>query len=103
MDVDLAAYAEAARQVNARLHREPDPRQQLARVRGLEVVEVGAGAVQVAVDGVAGAVYEPLPVAGRGNHAARRVVEIGASHGSSPAGRRAPALGETGHRGVARV
>ena len=58
--VDLAPHPELARQVDARLHRETDAGHQPAVVVGLVVVEVRAGAVQVAVDRVAGPVHEPV-------------------------------------------
>src|SRR3954471_10884611 len=56
--VDLAPNPEGAVEVDARLHREPNPRNQQPIVVGLVVVQVGSRAVQVSVDGVAGAVDE---------------------------------------------
>src|SRR5207247_9208574 len=58
--VDLAPHAEAPRQVDARLHGEPDPRDERPGVGRLEVVEMRTRAVQIAVDRVAGAVHEEL-------------------------------------------
>src|SRR5438067_11542102 len=54
VDVDLAAYAEALRQVDARLDREPDARHQRPRVLGLEVVAVRSPAFEIAADRMPG-------------------------------------------------
>src|SRR5882672_10688579 len=84
VDVDLAAHPESRGEVNPRLDREADARQQLAVVRGLKVVEVGPGAVQVPVDRVTGAVHEKLAISGLRYYAARRIVELGARHRDAP-------------------
>src|SRR5690606_2241144 len=64
VEVDLAAHAELAGQVDPGLHRAAGAREERASVVGLVVVEVRPGAVQVAIDRVAGAVDEPLAEAG---------------------------------------
>src|SRR5256886_8228487 len=73
VDVDLAAYAEALRQVDARLDREPDARHQGPRVLGLEVVDVRPRAVQIAVDRMPDASTEAVAHPRVPDHAARRV------------------------------
>src|SRR2546422_4207156 len=52
IDVDLAAHPEAPREIDAGLDREPHARYESARVLGLEIVDVGPRAVQVAIDRV---------------------------------------------------
>src|SRR5207253_1725953 len=69
VDVDLAAHPEL-RQINARLDRETGARQDAALLARLEVVHVGAVAVRLLSDGVAGAMAEILPVAGLVDNAA---------------------------------
>src|SRR5437879_9923666 len=76
VDVDLAAYAEALRQVDARLDREPDARHQRPRVLGLEVVNVRSRAVAIAVDRTPGAMHEVVAQPPLADHAARRVVPL---------------------------
>src|SRR5262245_1631702 len=56
--VYLTAHTEAARQINPRLHGKPDAGLQQSGVGRLEVVDMRPGAVQVAVDRVAGAMHE---------------------------------------------
>src|SRR5947207_570712 len=48
--VDFTTHSEPAGKVNPRLHGEPDPGHQLPRIGGLEVVQMGSAAVQLAVD-----------------------------------------------------
>src|SRR5512139_2877468 len=69
--VDLGAHAEPlVGQVDAGLDREAEPRDERPRVVRLEVVEVRAVAVDAGLDGMAGAVDELLPEAGRLDDAA---------------------------------
>src|SRR5207245_3191216 len=56
--VDLAAHAEAARQIDPRLDRETHARYERARVFRFEVVDVRPGAVQDAIDRMARAMHE---------------------------------------------
>src|SRR6266850_7305100 len=77
-DVDLAADPETPRQVDARLDGEAGVGQVPAGVVRLEVVVVHAVAVPVVIDAVAGAVQEPVGVAGLGDYVARRRVHLGA-------------------------
>src|SRR5574339_390274 len=57
MDIDLAAHTEPPRKVDPRLHGEAHTRDQGPLVRGLEVVEMGPRAVEIAVDRVPGTVH----------------------------------------------
>src|SRR3989442_6133738 len=75
-DVDLGAHSEASGQVDARFDRKADAGRERARVRRLEVVDVRTGAVQLAVDRVAGAMHEVLAQPRRADHRARRVVHL---------------------------
>ena len=68
------------RYIDAGLHREPDPREQLPVVVGLVVVEVRPGAVQVPVDRVPRPVHEILPEPRLFDHPARRPVALEACH-----------------------
>src|SRR5579859_3924841 len=79
--VDLTPNAEAARKVDARFNREADAGDQLAIVLGLEVVDVRAGAVELAIDGMTGAMHEVVAEPGRANDAARGIVDRGAGQG----------------------
>src|SRR3989449_10697844 len=56
--VDLAAHAEAVRQIDPRLDRETHARYERARVFRFEVVDVRPGAVQLAIDRMARAMHE---------------------------------------------
>src|SRR2546421_5483826 len=60
IDVDLAAHPEAPREIDAGLDREPHARYESARVLGLEIVDVGPRAVQVAIDRVSCSVDKVL-------------------------------------------
>src|ERR1700674_5080722 len=62
--VEFAAHAEASRQINSRFDREAGAIDERAMVVGLERVEVGAGAMNLAADRMAGARDELLPKAG---------------------------------------
>src|SRR5881409_4174228 len=64
VDVDLAAHAEAVRQIDPRLDRETHARYERARVFRLEVVDVRPGAMQVAIHRMARAVHELVEVSG---------------------------------------
>src|SRR5437870_11394718 len=79
IDVDLAPDAEFARAVDARLDRKARVREQTASVPGLEVVDVGAVAVDFVADRVPGAVKEPVSVSRLPDHAAALVVHIPAA------------------------
>src|SRR5262249_6804814 len=74
-DVDLAADAELG-QVDAGLDRETGARQDAAILVRLQVVHVGAVAVRLLADGVAGAVDEIFPVAGLVDHLAGGLVHL---------------------------
>ena len=74
-DVDLAPDAELG-EVDARLDREAGPGQDEPLLVGLEVVHVGAVAVGLLADAVAGAVDERRAVAGLVDHPARGVVDL---------------------------
>src|SRR5437870_11389291 len=76
IDVHLAPDAEFAREVDARLDRKAGVREQTASVPGLEVVDVGAVAVDFFADRVPGAVEEPVSVSRLPDHAAAHVVHI---------------------------
>src|SRR3984893_18101154 len=69
--VEFAAHAEASRQINSRLDREAGAIDERAMVVGVERVEVGAGAMNLASDRVAGPMDELLTEAGALDHAAR--------------------------------
>src|SRR5690349_18356629 len=61
--VHLAPHAEPARQIDSRLDRETNPRDQAAFLACLEVIEMRTGAVKIVrVDRVAGAMDEVLPI-----------------------------------------
>src|SRR5438034_330035 len=60
IDVDLAAHPEAPREIDAGLDGEPHARYKRPRVLGLEIVDVGPRAVQVAIDRVSCAVDKVL-------------------------------------------
>src|SRR5256712_3762312 len=79
IDVYLAPDAEFARQVDARLDRKAGVREQTASVPGLQVVDVGAVAVDFFADRVPGAVEEPVSKACLQDHAAAHVVHIPAA------------------------
>src|SRR2546422_10979821 len=74
--VDLAAHTEPAREADPGLDREPHARHERALARGLEVVDVRARAVEVAIDRVAGAVHEVLGVTGGADHGPSRVIDL---------------------------
>src|SRR5437588_1461629 len=78
-DVDLAADAEASREVDPRLDRKAGVRQVPPGIAGLEIIVVHAVAVAVVVDAVAGAVQEAFPVAGVRDHIACRGIHLGAA------------------------
>src|ERR671928_1673311 len=99
VDVDLGADAEAAFEVDAGLDGEAGAWDDAARVARLEVVDVGAVAVPLFADGVAGAVRELLAVAGALNHPARHVVNFRAAYHAPLAERLAHEVG----RRVARL
>src|SRR5215216_4110016 len=75
VDVHLAAYAKGG-EVDARLHREADVGQEGAHVVRLEVVHVGALAVRLLADVVAGAVDEVVGVARLLDYLAGGVVHL---------------------------
>ena len=79
--VDFAADAELAREVEAGLDGEAGVGQEQAFVVGFEVVEVGAVAVELGCDVVAGAVGEPGGEAGGGDEIAGGVVGLPAVDG----------------------
>src|SRR6185503_8680295 len=58
--VHLAPDAKLAGQVDPRLNREPDTRPEPPVIVRLVIIQIGAGAVEVAVDRVPRAVHEPL-------------------------------------------
>src|SRR5947208_3259597 len=102
--IDLAAHPEPAGQVNPRLHREADAGHERALVGGLEVVDVRARAMQVAIDRVPGTVHEVLAVSGLAHHGACRIVHLrtGENRSPFPLPRPLPALPEYGNRGITR-
>ena len=69
---------ELRREVHARADREAGARHQDARVLDLEVVEIGAAALEIVVDRVAGAVHDLIAEAGLLDERARRLVDLGA-------------------------
>src|SRR5579875_1029717 len=79
--VDLAADAEVAGKVQAGLDREAGVGQQQALVVGFQVVEVGAVAVQLRGDVVAGSVGEEVRKTGVADEVARGVVGLPAGDG----------------------
>jgi hypothetical protein len=79
--VDLAADAEFAGEVDAGFDGEAGVGEEDAGVVGFEVVEVGAGAVDVGADVVAGAVGEPTGVSGVADDGAGGVVGLVAGDG----------------------
>src|SRR5688572_959177 len=84
--VDLGTHADLAGNVDAGLDRERDARNEQPLLARLEVVNVRTGAVEVArVNGVSGAVREPIPESCRGDDVARGIVCLAAAHGD-PAG-----------------
>src|SRR5579871_3459258 len=78
--VEFAAHAETAGQIDAGLDRKAGAVDEHAMVVGFERVEVGAGAVHLAPDRMAGAMHEPLAVAGALDRAARGAVGLFAAH-----------------------
>src|SRR6266566_2612323 len=82
--VDFTPHSKATRQVDPRLDREPDAREQLAVVGGLEVVEVRSGAVQVPIDRVTGAVWKCIAIPGLAYDGPSGIVELGPRDGRSP-------------------
>src|SRR5712692_6687576 len=79
IDVHLAPDADFAGEIDARLDRKARVREQAASVPGLEVVDVGAVAVDFFADRVPGAVEEPVSKACLPDHAAAHVVHIPAA------------------------
>src|SRR5262249_5202311 len=73
--IDLAADAEL-RQVDPWLDGEAGARQDAALLVGLQVVHVGAVAVDLLTDRVAGAVAEVFAVAGRLDHRPGRLIHL---------------------------
>ena len=73
--VHLAPRAEL-RQVNPRLDREARPRQHAPLLVRLQVVHVGAVAVRLLADGVAGAVTEEFSVARLLDNLPRRLIDL---------------------------
>src|SRR5580698_9993567 len=61
--IEFAAHAELAREIDARFDREASAIDQHAMVAGFERVEIAASAVNLAPDGVAGAMDELIAVA----------------------------------------
>src|SRR3989441_1192765 len=94
--VDLAAHAEALREIDPRLDREAHARHEGARVLGLEVVDVRSGAVQVAIDRMARAMHEVVGEPGVADHGARGVVHLRPRHRAV----RPPALPQEADGGV---
>src|SRR2546426_6453160 len=83
IDVHLAPDAEFARQVDARLDREARVREQAPPVLGLEIVDVGAIAVDFFTDRVPGTVDEPVFIPRLPDHAAaqdRKSTRLNSSH-----------------------
>src|SRR3989442_16011738 len=70
IDVHLAPDAEFAREIDAGFDRKACVWEQTASVPGLEVIDVGAAAVDFFADRVPGAVDEPVPVPRLPDHAA---------------------------------
>src|SRR5579875_839362 len=85
VEVDFAAHAEGAAvgQIDTRLDGEGGAGQDFALVVGLEVVHVGAGGVDVAAEGVAGAVDEKGAEAGALDHRAHRLIHLEALQGAA--------------------
>src|SRR2546422_8528802 len=85
--VDLAAHAEAVRQIDPRLDRETHARYERARVFRFEVVDVRPGAVQIAIDRMARAMHEVVGEPGVADHGAcdviqdRKSTRLNSSHG----------------------
>src|SRR5437870_567850 len=78
--VDLAAHAEAVRQIDPRLDRETHARYERARVFRFEVVDVRPGAVQLAIDRMARAMHEVVGEPGVADHGACDVIHLGSCH-----------------------
>src|SRR5690348_10197232 len=76
--VDFAANTEL-RKVDTRLDREAAARQHLSFFVRLQVVHVGAIAVRLLADGMAGAMTESRTVPGLLDHVARRLVHLPAA------------------------
>src|SRR5438309_12080097 len=74
IDVHLAPDAEFAWEIDAGLDRKARVREQTASIPGLEVVDVGAVAVDFFADRVPGTVDEPVFVPRLPDHAAAHVV-----------------------------
>src|SRR5439155_1977408 len=79
VDVHFAPNAEFAGEIDAGLDREACVREQTASVPGLEVVDIGAIAVDFFADRVPGAVEEPVLVSCLPDHTAAYVVYVPAS------------------------
>ena len=78
--VHLASHPDVVREIDARLDREADSRDERALFARLEVVDVRTGAVQVArIDRVPGAVDEVLAESALRDHRSRGIVHLAAA------------------------
>src|SRR5262249_42736077 len=82
-DIDLAADSELG-QVNPRLNRETGPRHHPSFLARLQVVHVGAVAMRLLPDGVAGTMDEVLSITGLVDDRARGVIHLPPLEGSLP-------------------
>ncbi len=79
--VGLAAHSDVSGEIDARLNREAYPRNERTLLSGLEVVDMRAGAVQVArIDGVTGAMNEEISVSALGNYGTGGIVNLAPTH-----------------------
>ena len=79
--VDLAAHSDISGEIDARLDREADARNESTLLPGFEVVDVRPGAVQVTrVDRVTSAVNEEFAVAAPGDYLASGVINLATTH-----------------------
>src|SRR3954463_5249656 len=68
-DVDLAPHPEVSSQIDPRLYGKAYALDQGAIIVSLVIVKMRPGAVEIAIDGMAGSVHEGLPVSRRLDHA----------------------------------
>src|SRR5437762_3169439 len=79
--IDFTPDSEPTGEVDTRLDREAHAGDQRPLIRGLEVVDVGTRAMQIAVDRVPGAMHAVLAEPGCANDRARGIVDGSARHG----------------------